>query len=126
MPSAIASRPSREAVKSRVTSPTYKGLVTILNDLPTWWRVVDGGVEVSVRAVPGARKSGVADETSDYVRIRLAAPAVEGKANEALVRFVAEWFGVRASAVTLVSGEKARVKRVRIAGAQAPPDTTMF
>ena len=79
-----------------------------------------------MRAVPGAKKSAVADENDDYVRIRLAAPAVEGKANDELVRFVAEWFGVRASVVTLVSGEKARVKRVRVAGAQAPPDTTMF
>ena len=92
----------------------------------TWWRVVDGGVEVSVRAVPGAKKSSIAETGKDHVRIRLAAPAVEGKANDELVRFVAEWFGVRASAVTLASGEKARVKRVRVAGAQAPPDTTMF
>ena len=92
----------------------------------TWWRVVDGGVEVSVRAVPGAKKSAVAGEINDCVRIRLAAPAVEGKANDELLRFIAQWFGVRVSAVTLVSGEKARVKRVRVAGAQAPPDTTMF
>ena len=91
-----------------------------------WWWTVDGGIEIAVRAVPGAKKSAIADIGNDHVRIRLAAPAVEGKANEALVRFVAEWFGVRATSVELVSGEKGRVKRLRIAGAQAPPDTTMF
>lgn len=91
-----------------------------------WWKAVDGGTEITVRAVPGAKKSAVAEIDDRFVRIRLAAPAVEGKANEALVRFVAEWFGVRPSSVTLVSGEKARLKRLRIAGAQAPPDTTMF
>jgi len=92
----------------------------------SWWWAIDGGIEIAVRAVPGAKKSSIAEIGDDHVRIRLAAPAVEGKANSALVRFVAEWFGVRASSVELVSGEKARVKRVRIAGAQAPPDTTMF
>lgn len=98
-----------------------------MGDRPeSWWRSVDGGVEVVVRVVPGAKRSAVAETADDHVRIRLAAPAVEGKANVELVRFVAEWFAVRASSVTLVSGEKSRVKRVRIDGAQAPPDTTMF
>ena len=91
-----------------------------------WWRGVDAGIEISVRVVPGAKKSAVADVTPDYVRIRVAAPAVEGKANSELIRFVAEWCDVRTSAVEIVSGDTTRTKRVRVTGRQSPPDTTMF
>lgn len=98
----------------------------MVSERASWWRTVDGGIEIVVRAVPGARKSTIAEISNDQVRIRLAAPAVEGQANEELVRFIAEWFGVRTGLVKLLSGERARTKRLRVAGAQAPPDTTMF
>lgn len=91
-----------------------------------WWRSGEGDCEITVRVVPGAKKSAIAEFTKTAVRIRLAAPAVEGKANAELLRFVAEWFGTRVSAVSIVSGDTSRVKRVRIAGCQSPPDTTMF
>lgn len=91
-----------------------------------WWKAVDGGIEITVRAVPGAKKSAVAEVDEGFMRIRLAAPAVEGKANAELIRFVAGWFDVRPSAVDIVSGVASRTKRVRVAGRQSPPDTTMF
>ena len=91
-----------------------------------WWRGIDAGIEISVRVVPGAKKSAIAEVRDDHVRIRVAAPAVEGKANSELIRFVAEWCDVRASAVEIVSGDTARTKRVRVKGRQSPPDTTMF
>lgn len=94
--------------------------------MSNWWKTIDGACEIIVRVVPGAKKSAVADATGEALRIRLAAPAVEGKANAELVRFVAEWFGVRQSAVEIVSGSTSRTKRVRVAGCQSPPDTTMF
>jgi len=91
-----------------------------------WWREAGDGCEVSVRVVPGAKKSTIAEVQADALRVRVAAPAVEGKANAELIRFIAEWFGVRESAVDIVSGDKSRTKRVRVAGRQSPPDTTMF
>ena len=91
-----------------------------------WWRSVENDCEISVRVIPGAKKSAIAEFTDTAVRIRLAAPAVEGKANAELIKFVAEWFGTRVSAVSIISGDTARVKRVRVAGLQSPPDTTMF
>ena len=91
-----------------------------------WWRSVENDCEISVRVIPGAKKSAIAEFTDTSVRIRLAAPAVEGKANAELIKFVAEWFGTRVSAVSIISGDTARVKRVRVAGLQSPPDTTMF
>ena len=71
---------------------------------------------VSVRVVPRASKEGVAGEEGGVVRIRLNAPPVEGKANDALVRFLAKAVGVPKSRITLVTGEKGRNKIVRIAG----------
>ena len=94
--------------------------------MSSWWRSVDDDCEITVRVVPGAKKSAIAEFTDTAIRIRVAAPAVEGKANAELIRFVAEWFGTRGSAVRIVSGDTSRVKRVRVAGCQSPPDTTMF
>lgn len=51
------------------------------------------------------------------MKLRLAAPAVEGKANEALVEFLAGYFGVPKRNVRIVSGLKSRQKRVMIEGA---------
>jgi len=70
----------------------------------------------AVRVVPRASKEGVAGFEGGVLRIRLNAPPVEGKANEALVRFLAKELGVSRGSVTLVSGEKGRNKIVRIDG----------
>ena len=56
------------------------------------------------------------------MKIRLAAPAIEGRANEALVAFLAGSFGVRRQNVALVRGETARTKTVRILSPTARPD----
>lgn len=86
-----------------------------------WWSAGDGGITVAIRVIPGARRSEVVDATGGRVRIRVAAPAREGKANLELVRFVAELFGVRRSAVSIVRGEHARDKALWVAGVAAPP-----
>jgi len=71
---------------------------------------------VSVRVVPRSSKEGVAGFEGGVVRIRLNAPPVEGKANEALVRFLAKAVGVPRNRITLVTGERGRSKVVRVAG----------
>lgn len=86
-----------------------------------WWHPIDGGISIAVRVTPGARRSEVIAVDPDRVRVRLAAPPVEGKANEALRRFLADACDVRASAVTLLRGERSRDKVVAIAGIDAPP-----
>ena len=53
------------------------------------------------------------------------APAVEGAANRAVLAAVAEWAGVRAGDVRLVSGERSRSKVVEIAGLLNPPDISL-
>jgi uncharacterized protein (TIGR00251 family) len=71
---------------------------------------------VSVRVVPRSSKEGVAGLEGGVVRIRLNAPPVEGKANDALLRFIAKAVGVPRSRITLVTGERGRSKIVRVAG----------
>ena len=67
-------------------------------------------------ASPGARRSEVAGIADGRLRLRLAAPAHEGKANAELVRFLAAVLEVPKSAVTLATGAGARRKLVRVDG----------
>lgn len=67
-----------------------------------------------VHAQPGAKQSGFAGAHGDAVKVRLAAPPLDGRANKELCRFLAAACGVAPSAVEITSGEGARAKRVRI------------
>ncbi len=74
------------------------------------------GVQFAVRVVPGASKNGVAGIQDDALKVRLTAPAVEGKANRACVDFLAGLLGVRRSALAIAAGEKSRKKTVSVEG----------
>ncbi len=65
---------------------------------------------------PGASRSEFAGRHGDRIKVRLAAPAVDGKANEALVKFLASYFGVPRRSVRIAAGLKSRRKRVVIEG----------
>ncbi len=80
------------------------------------WRPVAGGIEIAVRVTPRAARDAFAAGTDDHFAARLAAPPVEGAANAALVPLVARAFGVRKGEVSLIAGDTARLKRLRIAG----------
>jgi uncharacterized protein (TIGR00251 family) len=86
----------------------------------TWWsRAADGSVVLALHIQPGAKKTELAGLHGEALKIRLAAPPVDGKANAALLAFLAKACGVSKSAVELVSGETSRSKRVRIRGVDA-------
>ena len=82
-------------------------------------RNTTAGVEFDVRVIPRARKTAIAGLRDDAVVVRLAAPPVEGAANDALVAFVAEWLAVPRRAVHILSGERSRRKRLAVDGASA-------
>lgn len=63
---------------------------------------------------PGAKRTEFAGKHGERVKLRLAAPAHEGRANEALVEFLAEYYGVPRKNVTIASGARSRTKRVVI------------
>ena len=77
------------------------------------------GVTFLVRVQPLARKNAVLGVMGEALRIALQAPPVEGRANEALILFLAEMLEVPRSAVTLASGEHGRNKRICVAGRTA-------
>ena len=73
----------------------------------------------SVKVVPRANKNQIVGKESGAVKIRLNAPPVDGKANEALVRFLAETLGVARSQIEIVAGHASRHKVVRVRGVTA-------
>lgn len=77
------------------------------------------GTEFDVRVIPRAKTSAIAGIRNDAFLVRLAAPPVDGAANDALLRFLAATFGVPRRSVRIVSGEHHRRKRVAIAGVTA-------
>jgi uncharacterized protein (TIGR00251 family) len=81
------------------------------------------GVILTVRVIPRAAKSGVAGTRGDAMLVRLQAPPVEGAANAELIRILAATFDVPSRAISIVGGEHARQKRVRIAGIDAATAT---
>ena len=82
-------------------------------------RAADGSVILTLHIQPGAKKTEITGLHGEALKIRLAAPPVDGKANAALIAFLAKACGVSKSAVELVSGDTCRAKRVRVTGADA-------
>lgn len=77
------------------------------------------GIRLQLRVQPRASRAEVAGVAGDAIRVRLTAPPVEGAANEALVRFLADRLAVSQAAVALISGHTGRTKVVEVAGLSA-------
>jgi uncharacterized protein (TIGR00251 family) len=82
-------------------------------------RETAGGIELNIRVIPRARKSELAGVRGEAVLVRLAAPPVEGAANAALIELLSRQLDVPRRSIRIVSGERSRDKRVRIAGVSA-------
>lgn len=76
----------------------------------------EGAVILLVRVQPRASKDEIAGEINGALKVRLRAPAVEDRANEALVEFLAELLKTPKSAVRILSGDRSRTKRIEIRG----------
>ncbi len=72
--------------------------------------------KLKLRIVPNAKRDEVVGEHGDAVKVKVAAPALEGKANEALLEFIAEKLGLHRRDILLVAGEKSRDKLIEISG----------
>jgi len=77
----------------------------------------DGAIIFAVRVTPRASRDAIEGEYQGALKVRLTAPPVEDRANEALRRLLAESLNVPVSAVRIVAGEKSRTKRVSVSGA---------
>jgi uncharacterized protein (TIGR00251 family) len=87
--------------------------------MPLHLQESNGAVVLPVKVVPRANKSEFVGVEGDAIKIRLKAPPVDGKANEALVRFVAELFAIPRANVEIVSGTTGRRKLVSVRGVTA-------
>jgi uncharacterized protein (TIGR00251 family) len=76
----------------------------------------EGGVTFAVRVQPRAPKSGLAGEVDGVLKIRLAAPPVEGQANEELIRLLAELFDAPRRRIAILSGQTSRNKVISVSG----------
>jgi uncharacterized protein (TIGR00251 family) len=74
----------------------------------------DGAVTFRVRVQPRAARDEVAGEMGGAIKLRITAPPVDGKANEAIRRLIARLVGVSFSAVEIVSGQSSRDKVIRV------------
>ncbi len=77
---------------------------------------IAGGVVIRVRVIPRAAKSGLAGRRGDALLVRLNAPPVEGAANAELIALIATSLQVSRQAVSILSGERSRQKRLRVEG----------
>lgn len=82
-----------------------------------WLRVGDGKITLTLHIQPGAKKTEVAGLFGDALKIRLAAPPVDGKANKALIDFVADRLSLPKSSVILKSGQTSRRKMLEVVAA---------
>ena len=89
--------------------------------MPWYRRRPDGTLVVAIHAQPGAKRTEVAGVHGEALRIRVASPPVEGRANEALLEFLAQTFAVSKRDVRLVRGATSRAKRFEIRASAVDP-----
>lgn len=91
-----------------------------------WLQPTSDGCLLTVKATPRANRSEIVASDPEWLRVRLQAPPVDGKANAALTVLLAQTFGVSKNAVEIVSGDTSRLKRVRLRGLSADAARTLL
>jgi uncharacterized protein (TIGR00251 family) len=87
-----------------------------------WCSALPGGVRLSVQITPNAKKSEVIGVLDDALKLKLQAQPIEGKANDALVKFLAKVLGVPRSAVTITHGQTNKRKLIEVVSATLTPE----
>ncbi len=84
------------------------------------------GVEIRVKVVPGSSKTQIAGTLDDMLKIKIASPPEKGKANKALVAFMAKTLSVKKNDIEIVSGKTNPVKILRISGVNSAMIETLL
>lgn len=87
-----------------------------------WCSAVAGGVRLAVQITPNAKKTEVVGVLDDAIKIKLQAQPIEGRANEALVTFLARALSVPRSAVAITHGHTSKRKLVEVASKALTPE----
>jgi uncharacterized protein (TIGR00251 family) len=77
-------------------------------------RISGGYLFLNIKAVPGASKSSLGEVSDEKLKVRIAAPPEDGKANEELRAFLAKTLEIPKKEIVVVSGEKSRLKTLRL------------
>ena len=93
--------------------------------MPAWYTSTGDCITLILHVQPGAKDTASAGLHGGALKIRLAAPPLEGRANEALLRFIADSFNVPLRKVELKQGEQSRHKRVEVCGSPVDPDSLL-
>ncbi len=89
---------------------------------PGWYRLNGEVLTLTLHVQPGAKRSEIVGLHGEALKIKLAAPPIEGHANEALLKFIAELFAVPLRNVELMQGVQSRHKVVAITGSRVDPE----
>ena len=81
-----------------------------------WLSSSPDGAVLTLKATPRASKTEITGAEADWLRIRIQAPPVDGKANAELIAYFAKRFGIAKRGVTILTGEGGRLKRVKLGG----------
>lgn len=109
----MVSRRSSKAVRAADSRTGSAGA------LPAWVAAIGHGAEIALHVQPGARRNAVVGVHGGRLKVALQAPPVEGRANEALLRFLAAALGIPRRQILLAAGEHSRDKRVEVHGIDA-------
>ena len=90
-----------------------------------WYRRSAETIYLTLHVQPGAKRSGIAGLHGEALKLRLAAPPVEGRANEALLKYIAELFQVPQRQVELKQGAQSRHKVVTVSGSSIDPESLL-
>ncbi|MDH5484905.1 MAG: DUF167 family protein [Gammaproteobacteria bacterium] len=74
----------------------------------------DDGLVLNIKVQPKASRDELAEIMGEYLKVRITAPPVDGKANQHLIHFLAKIFKVAKSDIELLSGETGRLKRIKV------------
>lgn len=80
---------------------------------------IDGGVVLGVKVVPGSSKTAITGALEGMLKIKIAAAAEKGKANQCLVEFLAKQLGVKKNSISIIKGKTSPVKSVKVPGISA-------
>ncbi len=87
-----------------------------------WCSALPGGVRLAVQITANAKKTEVIGVLDDALKLKLHAQPIEGKANEALIRYLADTLAVPRSAITLTHGQTNKRKLLEIVSAKLTPE----
>jgi uncharacterized protein (TIGR00251 family) len=90
--------------------------------MAAWHRRDGDALILTLHVQPGAKRSEIAGLHGEALKLRLAAPPIEGRANEALLKYIAKLFGVPVRQVALRQGTQSRHKVVAVTGSAIDPE----